>query len=46
MLFVCLFHSQEDVGSDEVQPFTLDTDFDYDDVTLTPKFSFVPKHIP
>ncbi|XP_078348282.1 intraflagellar transport-associated protein-like isoform X2 [Oculina patagonica] len=32
-----------DVGSDEVQPFTLDTDFDYDNVALTPKFSFVPK---
>lgn len=37
--------SEEDVGSDEVQPFTLDTDFDYDDVALTPKFSFVPKYM-
>lgn len=29
-------------GTDEVQPFTLDTEFDYDNVALTPKFRMVP----
>ncbi|XP_074086599.1 intraflagellar transport-associated protein isoform X2 [Macrotis lagotis] len=29
----------EEVSGDEVQPFTLDEDFDYDNVMLTPKFS-------
>ncbi|CAH3023914.1 unnamed protein product [Porites evermanni] len=29
-------------GTDEVQPFTLDTEFDYDNVALTPKFKMVP----
>lgn len=38
--------SEEVEDTDEVKPFTLDTDFDYDNVTLTPKFSFPPKQIP
>ncbi|XP_063083857.1 intraflagellar transport-associated protein isoform X2 [Cavia porcellus] len=29
----------EEVLGDEVQPFSLDEDFDYDNVTLTPKFT-------
>ena len=37
---------QEGEGTDEVQPFTLDTEFDYDNVALTPKFSVMPgKHM-
>lgn len=38
--------SEEGEDADEVQPFTLDTNFDYDNVILTPKFSFSPRHIP
>lgn len=34
--------SQGSEGTDEVQPFTLDTEFDYDNVALTPKFRMVP----
>ncbi|XP_023566179.1 uncharacterized protein C11orf74 homolog isoform X2 [Octodon degus] len=30
---------KEEVLGDEVQPFSLDEDFDYDNVTLTPKFT-------
>ena len=41
---ILLFQEGED--TDEVQPFTLDTDFDYDNVALTPKFSFPPKQMP
>ncbi|KFO19907.1 hypothetical protein H920_18744 [Fukomys damarensis] len=30
---------KEEILGDEVQPFSLDEDFDYDSVTLTPKFT-------
>ncbi|XP_008059535.1 uncharacterized protein C11orf74 homolog [Carlito syrichta] len=30
---------EEEILGDEVQPFSLDEEFDYDNVTLTPKFS-------
>ncbi|XP_021571972.1 uncharacterized protein C11orf74 homolog [Carlito syrichta] len=32
---------EEEILGDEVQPFSLDEEFDYDNVTLTPKFSLV-----
>ncbi|XP_068762399.1 intraflagellar transport-associated protein-like isoform X1 [Montipora capricornis] len=38
-------YGKEGGDTDEVQTFRLDTDFDYDNITLTPKFSFLPKHL-
>lgn len=39
------FYGKEGGDTDEVQKFHLDADFDYDNITLTPKFSFLPKHL-
>ena len=43
-IFIILF-PQEGGDTDEVQTFHLDADYDYDNITLTPKFSFLPKHL-
>lgn len=38
IIYVSVFSSLQLLG-DDVQPFSLDEEFDYDNVALTPKFS-------
>lgn len=37
--YLCICFSSLQVLGDDVQPFSLDEEFDYDNVALTPKFS-------
>lgn len=37
--YLCICFSSLQLLGDDVQPFSLDEEFDYDNVALTPKFS-------